>query len=335
MFRLISSIGMLGILILLVLQARREETWFWLTGDGRKATAAVDAATPEVFPKESTTHDDAAEQRQTDQDPEEWDAVTEEFQAISDRTLTIQPEEMPAYWRIFGWSGRQSLAEIQQRAKKLPFMNDFALRPDEQRGKLFSLDLNVRRVLSYDAPENSAGVTKVYEIFGWTDESQAWPYIVLTSQLPPGMPAGADVFERARFSGYFFKLQGYHEAGAKPNANSLSAPLLIGKLSWLPSAPVAVNPPAPTWVIWVGLSICGMIAVRLVMFMLRWRNGARTTTRPPVERSESSAADVQGWLASASDKTSPTADADAQPIWAQVHTHGSEQHSSYSSPSDN
>jgi hypothetical protein len=338
MFRLISSIGMLGILILLVLQARREETWYWLTGDGKKQAATVDAKAPEVLPKATAKHDEPIEQRQTDLDPEEWAAINYEFQAISDRTLTILPEEMPAYWRIFGWSGRQTLAEMQKRAKKLPLMNDFAMRPDEQRGKLFTLDLNVRRILSYPAPENAAGVTKVYEIFGWTNESQAWPYIVLTSQLPPGMPEGVDVFERARFTGYFFKLQGYHEAGAKPNASPLSAPLLIGQMSWLPSAPVAVNPPAPPWVIWVGLAICGMIAVRLFMFMLSWRRGARTPTRPPVERAASGPADVQGWLASASDNASTAASANAAeepPNWAQVHANGSTPHSNYSSPSDN
>jgi hypothetical protein len=118
-------------------------------------------------------------------------------------------------------------------------------------------------------------VKKVYEIWGATDESQAWPYVVVTSELPKGLPEGTSVSEDAYFSGYFLKLQGYHEGGAKPNAPPLSAPLFIGKVAWLPTVKVAVNPPAPTWVIWVGLAICGMIGVRLFLFVLRWKGTTR------------------------------------------------------------
>ena len=89
--------------------------------------------------------------------------------------------------------------------------------------------MNVRRVLSYPAPENSAGIETVYEVWGFTRESQAWLYVVLTAELPPGMATGPNVDERATVAGYFLKLQGYHEAGAAPK-DSIGSSEALGSL---------------------------------------------------------------------------------------------------------
>lgn len=335
MFRLLSSIGMLGVLLLLILQARREETWRWLTGEGKRAESAIAApVSPEVYPAETYAKQFVTDDKTlgTDQDSEEQEGAGEEFLAMSDKTLSIQPEEMPAYWRLFGWAERQSLKDMRKRAAKRPIYHQFAELSDQQRGKLFEIKLKVRRVLSFLAPENPAGVKKVYEIWGATDESQAWPYVVLTSELPKGMPEGTSVSEDAYFSGYFLKLQGYHEGGAKPNAPPLSAPLLIGKVAWLPTVKVAVNPPAPTWVIWVGLAICGMIGVRLFVFLLRWKSTTRGD-RPVFERSKANAGevpDVQALVQSASGEPRRT-----ENEWDHFHANGAASPSNYSSPSDN
>ncbi len=48
------------------------------------------------------------------------------------------------------------------------------------------------------------------------------------------MPEGVSIKERATLVGYFFKLQGYLEAKAKPRSAPLKAPLLIGRLSGNP-----------------------------------------------------------------------------------------------------
>src|SRR4029453_7884791 len=98
------------------------------------------------------------------------------------------------------------------RAERNVAFNQFVQSPDEARGKLYQFDLNVRQVIAYEAPINSAGVEKVYEIRGWRDESKSWLYVVLTAHLPDGFPVGLNIYERAHFAGYFFKVQGYHAA---------------------------------------------------------------------------------------------------------------------------
>ena len=115
---------------------------------------------------------------------------------------------MPAYWRLFNWVEHQSLADLKARSDATAVLNHFVQRPDEQRGKLFQLDLNVRRVLSYDAPANSAGIKKVYEVTGWTTESKAWLYVVLTAHLPAGMPIGPGSERAGDFRRLFFEAAG-------------------------------------------------------------------------------------------------------------------------------
>jgi len=79
---------------------------------------------------------------------------------------------------------------------------------------------------------------------GWTTESKAWLYVVLTAHLPPGMPVGADVNERVTFAGYFLKVQGYHAAGAGPRDKPLGGPR-CSSVAWsgrLPLGPASANP---------------------------------------------------------------------------------------------
>ncbi len=44
---------------------------------------------------------------------------------------------------------------------------------------------------------------------------------------------GADINEQVRVVGYFFKLQGYHPATAKPGDRPIPAPLFIGRMLWI------------------------------------------------------------------------------------------------------
>jgi hypothetical protein len=123
--------------------------------------------------------------------------------------------------------------------------------------------MNVRRIL--DAGKNRDGI-QLYEVWGFTKESRDRLYVAIIVDLPKGMPIGPSVYEKAKFAGYFFKLQGYHSAGAKPGAVPDKSPLLIGRLEWEPS-PVA-KPPVDTTQEWTwGL---GLLAVIGFVFVLRW-----------------------------------------------------------------
>jgi hypothetical protein len=319
-----SMLTMLVVLGLIIAKAAQPGTWAWLASDEQGATNEPAAKTKAEAPASAVPLGaqpvaaqpaEAVTAGPTDQDIEEQDGAAEQFMALTDGGIELGKEEMPAYWRLFSWTQHQSTAQLEKRAKREFVFNQFMRDPDEQRGKLFHVELNVRRVLAYDAPENKAGVKKVYEIWGWTTESQAWLYCALTPELPPGMPQGANIYERATFTGYFLKVQGYHAAGAGPRDKPLQAPLLIGRLTWSPSALAAAQaetdwdwlarqaagqPGSWVWRAAFGIGLVAIIALGIWMYGL-------FVPRRVVEAAQSDfvstrkSADVRNWLSAAED----------------------------------
>jgi hypothetical protein len=263
--RLMTMLAMLAVLFMLIQRARDPGMWKWLVDDsGGGASRPAETQTPTSQAKPSTPSRQTAKKEvppplatgPTDQDPDEASAVAEEFQAVTDGTLEIQVEEMKSYKRILDWVRHQPFALLAKRARRDLVFNDLYNTPDKYRGQLVALDLNVRRVLKYDFEGQ-----RVYEVWGWTTESKTWLYVAVVLDLPQGMPIGADVYEKARLAGYFFKLQGYHEAGAKPHAKPLRTPLLLGRLEWEPTVEPVVQSSDWGW----GLVLLGILAAVLVI----------------------------------------------------------------------
>jgi hypothetical protein len=302
-----SMVLMLAVVGMLIARSADPNTWKWFTGEARVAdaggddpdNAAADRAPAGNQPVQQPQQPEEVTPGPTDLDPEEQEGVVEQFQALSDGATEIGREEMPAYWRLFRWTEHQTLAELRKRADGKKAINDFIQWPDENRGKLFRIELNVRQVKEYPAPENSASIEKVYEIWGTTNESQAWFYCVLTAHLPPGLPVGSNVHERVSFAGYFFKVMGYHAAGAGPKDKALPAPVFIGRISWKPAAPLPRPNDDPPWLWW----LAGVFIVFAVLRLGLWFFGRSKTQReslPIMKRNEPSSADnLQDWLAEA------------------------------------
>lgn len=295
LMRLLTMITFLAVLAMIIVRARDPNTWSWFTGEGQQRPAAAEP------PREQPVVLMQAPDEQpaplvaggpTDEDPDEADAIKEEFQAVTDGTLETLPEEMVAYKRVVRWVANQPYVVLERRGTKGWLFRDFYQKPANRRGRIAVLDLNIRRILKVDEPVE--GHT-LYEVWGFTTESQAWLYNAVVIDLPPGMPTGPNVEERARLVGYFFKLQGYHEAGAKPHAPPLKSPFFIGRLQWTP----AVQPPVQTadWAWTFGL--LGLFAaVILVRCVLLFVGGRRRTQRPPVSfRAPSKSPDeIRDWL---------------------------------------
>jgi hypothetical protein len=185
---------------------------------------------------------------------------------VTDKSLQMHPRENPAYYRLLKMAKEQTAEQMQQKARRDRRFNDFYTSAAAHRGELVQIELNVRRIVSFPVEEaNEAEVAQLYELWGWSEEAKAWLYVAVTPELPDGMPTGTTVEERVTFLGYFFKLQGYHEAGAKPNARPLFAPLLIGRLIWHPAPVRESRDPAWMWYVLAGavVVIAGIIVVRV------------------------------------------------------------------------
>ena len=215
--RAFSLILLLGVLWLLYNSISRPETWKWFADD--QPQAALVTTTP-VDPNYKPILIDGV----TDLDEQEITEFDSKKSLITDRT-PLRGHEMDTYWQFMVWSCAQPFSEMHARAQPEPAVSALWEKPGSYRGKLINLRLHVRRVLKYDAPANPVGLKDIYEVWGWSDLSRSFPYVVVVPELPPGFPVGNEVEVDADFSGYFLKIMAY--AAYDKNRG---APLMIGRL---------------------------------------------------------------------------------------------------------
>ena len=308
--RLFSMLLMMAVLYMLWDWARHPSLWRWFADDATSVEAveakpqAAEGKTAQGTTSGSKDHAQPpapADAGPTDEDPEEQQAIAEEFQAVTDRTLSIQPEEMFAYKRLLQWVASQPASVMRKRARTDLAFNDFMLSPDKHRGALVEIVLNARMVRACDMRASDG--SELYEVWGFSNDSGSWLYATVVLNLPEGMPVGARVAEQVRFVGYFLKLQGYHEAGAKPNAPPLAAPMLIGRMIWIkPNEPVKTTIDAS----WGLMILAGFIVLLLLQLgWLAWRAKRRKSTIQLLSRPKPGAMSMDQWLESAESGKAP------------------------------
>src|SRR5580704_14456221 len=212
---LFRMIAFLIVLALVYSWASKPRSWSWL--EDRGGTTADDPGFDENLAagavgraegEKKSAEPEVVVPGPTDQNAAEAAAANPLFEVLTDRQPLVKIE-MPAYWQCLKWARAQSFAELERRAEKHLVFTQFWQQPDKYRGKLIRLRLHVARILTWDAGENSAGVRHVYEVWGWTDESKSFPYLVVLSELPKGIPIGDKLHEEGVFVGYFLKTMKY------------------------------------------------------------------------------------------------------------------------------
>jgi hypothetical protein len=296
LMRLSSMITFMALLAMLMVRFRDPGMWTWLADDAPPQQSGPQSPAPppgapagEEKPVPSVPAP-AVATGPTDEDPDEADAAREEYQAIADGSLGIQPEEMISYKRVLRWVENQPYEGLRKRARTDLVFTQFYQRAEEYRGQIVALDLNIRRILTWKLGEQT-----LYEVWGFTTESKAWLYVAIVPEVPPGMAIGPDVYERGVVAGYFYKLQGYHAASSKPNAAPLRAPLLIGRLKGRAVAQPVSQSVNWTWV----YGLLGVFAVAVLLGCFRLFVGGRRKPRQAsasVAEGGRSPAAVQDWL---------------------------------------
>jgi hypothetical protein len=193
----------------------------------------------------------------------EWQVAGAEMEGVTDSTFQCSVEEMPAYWRLLKWSARPPEGNGDQVDFRHVSFNELVNRPNAWRGRPVQIDLHVCRIVECAAPQNSCGIERLYEVWGWSDDSRGSLYVAVTPELPDGMSVGESVIERAAVCGYFFKVQAYLAAGSAAQPQPTAAPLVIGRLSrW--DTPVAAF--AQTNELWFGGAAL-LLAASFVFFL--------------------------------------------------------------------
>jgi hypothetical protein len=304
-------VAFLIVLALIYSWARKPQTWHWLANDADMASASEESSALASTPDHDAGANAAGQPGRaaaakpevivpgpTDQAESEAAAARSLFGAVSDRA-PLAKIEMPAYWRCLKWARAQSFADLERRAAKRIVYTQLWEQPDKYRGKLIRLRLHIRRILDWEAPENSAGVHRVYEAWGWTDESKSFPYVVVFSDIPDGMQLGDNLQEEGLFVGYFLKTIAY----TAYNKNR-SSPLLVGRMKWLGSTPPA--PPVVSSSDWFWIGGIGVPLVLLIASGTWFR--MRRLRRVKLPAASADEAEMENWFRSGSDSSAATED---------------------------
>jgi hypothetical protein len=270
-------------------RARDPRTWSWFA-KSTDATAAKSEESDELISSDAPPEAETIVPSPTDLNAKEIEEAARQFEVVSDRSA-LASIEMPAYWRLMRWARAQSFENLERRAERNVIYAKLWEQPEKYRGKPLRLRLHVRRVVSWDAAENSAGVEHVYEASGGTDESKSHPYIVVFSELPPQMQAGADVREECVFVGYFLKTLLYTDAVG----TSRAAPLLIGRIRSVASPRAASRPNGHDSTYWFSIVGGGVV---LLLMVIAWVRHFRSRTRrtAAAQASPANEAAVEEWL---------------------------------------
>lgn len=244
------------VLIMIISWTRDPQNWQWLAMLTPAEEQKQDETTAQ--PKVVAPTEESVVSGPNDLDPKEMEEIRKLFEAVEDKKDLVAID-MPAYWRLMRWGRSQKFADLEKRAAPKVRYAQLFEQPGEFRGKPVRLRVHIRKLVSYDAPENSAGVKRVYEAWGWTDDSKSFPFVLVFDQLPAGMKEGEEVVEEGVFVGYFLKLMAYTAFDARR-----AAPLLVGKMSRIDAPMVSSTPPIDPKLLWLSAAA----AVGLLAFFI-------------------------------------------------------------------
>jgi hypothetical protein len=287
--KLLTMLGFLVVLGLVFVRARDPATWQWLTEMQEPAEDADAVA-------EAPPGDAAAEpvtEGPTDEDPDQQFEAEQDFQAVTDGALYNQETDSFAYWRVMLWAEHQSFADLWKRATPMPRYNELDQFPAKHRGELMRFDMHVLRVLPFDAPADCPiDVERLYEIWGFTEQSKNWPVCVVVARVPEGIPVGEKVLGRARFAGYFLKQQGYRDGTAKARDPLSRAPLFLGRIRPILLSGAAAPTWDFSWVLPAGGALLLLFGAAAAWSILRSRRARRNRSARPAPHN----VDLNAWL---------------------------------------
>ena len=128
-------------------------------------------------------------------------------------------------------------------AKEFPVYVDLYLNPEAYHGRPITVTGHVQRCVASPAGKNIHGIEQLYEMWLFTDDSQANPTVIISTEVPKGFPIGEQSIDHVTATGYVYRLYTY-EARDKGRF----APILMANsVSWKPATKQTAN--GPNWVV--------------------------------------------------------------------------------------
>jgi hypothetical protein len=237
-----------------------------------------------------------------------------EFQALIDKA-PIQTRESAAYATLLERARETPPEKLASEARRDIFFTHLWERPSAYRGVPIHIEGTAKKVLTHEVGPSMSPKGRLFEVWVYSEENRAFPYVVTIEDAPPGLSIGHELNLRVTIDAYFMKLLGYR-AGDHLRA----APMLVGRMHWTPPRPEAPAPMAELrewtkkdgfailFVLLLGyIFIRAFFQVRKALFQTRPRPGYKAPSEglPPEE--------VADWLRNLPDEVSEPEEEEDEP----------------------
>lgn len=98
---------------------------------------------------------------------------------------------------------------------EFPVYVDLFQNPENYHGELVTFRGHVQRVVKTPAGENDFGISELYEIWMFTEDSQSNPAVIVTPTIPDALPVGDEITDHIKVTGIFFKFYTYNAQDTK------------------------------------------------------------------------------------------------------------------------
>lgn len=220
--RLLVLVFSLGLVILIMGEVRKPQRWTWLWGlDERPAAADPDAgAAPARTSEPPTPNADRAGRTQAAASirvEKGGRAATaaphggyfpgvdpRRLEPIEDHSL-FRRRERDAWFHLIDVLLEQTPEQLRQASEGRVGFAQLYHQPEYYRGRLVTLEGEVRRTEFVGAPKNPSGVDGYYRLTMQPAGGPRRPVVVFTLTIPKGFPQGNDVRHSVAVTGFFFK----------------------------------------------------------------------------------------------------------------------------------
>ncbi len=235
--RLLLMVMLLGLVVVLVFQARDPGNYEWLksppsaAGDGLSSLSVADGPNTDAGDsgQADLPDDTRLEPRITAADPEGtflsiapaalqapeqassryFPGVNLEYLATVRDDRPFHMDEHQAWFHLFGVLGRTDQRTLEEHSTAAVTFVQLSRQPKLYRGELVSFRGQVRRATETKASKNEYGVDKFFRLWILMADNRRDPISVDVLELPHGFPLGDGIQEEVEVTGFFFKRRAY------------------------------------------------------------------------------------------------------------------------------
>ncbi len=300
LFRLVAAIGVIFIAMHF---ASKPANWYWLTGrpendpatqqqksPNREIDFSVkkeETLKPDEFRSEPTPKNILPDTVKSQLENGDYDVrVDPQFlESVTDRTLGIRVNEAGALYYLLAKAASIPQNILEQSAEPAPPFVVIMTESPQYRGQLMTVKGQLKRLTSLPVDKNSFGIKTLYEGWFFSKDSGTHPWRVLCTDLPQGIPQGANLeqMQAVQITGYYFKKYGYQSTAGKLQ----TAPLLIARqIRWFPpvESQTSSSSGAIKYIVSLFLVISIALAFMIWRFSLSDQNFARSRTAKLIQQ---------------------------------------------------